>query len=286
VFLTEEAAMVTVGLVSPGSMGAAVGASAVAGGTTVMWASEGRSDASRRRAPAAGLEDAGDLRSLCEEADVLLSVCPPHAAIATAERVAATGFDGVYVDANAVAPETARAIAGLVGTSYVDGGIIGAPPTPTNSTRLYLAGDAAPMVADLFSAGPLEAIVMTGGAPAASALKVAFAAWTKGSSALLLAVRAYAAAEHMEDDLLEEWSRSLPDLPERTSTTAAWVAQRAWRWAGEMDEIAGAFASAGLPDGFHRGAAEVCRRLDRRKDQPGTTVEQVVSDLLDGRRGG
>jgi 3-hydroxyisobutyrate dehydrogenase-like beta-hydroxyacid dehydrogenase len=274
--------VVTVGLVSPGSMGAAVGACAVAGGTRVLWASEGRSGTSRSRAAEAGLEDAGDLRSLCGTADVLLSICPPHAAVTTAEQVAATGFAGVYVDANAVAPATARAIAELVGPTsrFVDGGIIGSPPTPSNSTRLYLAGSDAALVADLFAAGPLEAIVMAGDPPAASALKVAFAAWTKGSSALLLAVRAYAAAEHMEDDLLQEWSRSLPDLPERTTTTAAWVGPRAWRWAGEMDEIAGAFAAAGLPDGFHRGAAEVCRRLDERKDRPGTTIDEVVSDLL------
>ncbi len=156
--------MVTMGLVSPGSMGAGVGASAVAGGTRVLWASSGRSDASRRRAVEAGLEDAGDLRSLCEETEILLSVCPPHAAVNTAEEVAAAGFEGVYVDANAVAPATARTIAERLGprARFVDGGIIGAPPTPTNATRLYLAGDAAPMVAGLFEAGSLEAIVMAG----------------------------------------------------------------------------------------------------------------------------
>lgn len=279
--------MVTLGLISPGSMGAAVGACAAAGGARVLWASEGRGDATQRRAADAGLEDAGDLRSMCDAAEIVLSVCPPHAAVTTAEQVAATGFDGIYVDANAIAPATARAIADLLGAGarFVDGGIIGAPPTPNNSTRLYLAGADAPTVAGLFDAGPLEAIVMTSDPPAASALKVAFAAWTKGSSALLLAVRAYAAAEHMESDLLEEWSRSLPDLPERTTTTAAWVGPRAWRWAGEMDEIAGAFAAVGLPDGFHRGAAEVCRRLDGRKDQAGTTVDAVVGDLLGGSSG-
>lgn len=280
--------MVTVGLIAPGSMGAAVGACAVAGGTRVVWASHGRSRVTAHRAAAAGLEDVGDLPSLCDAADLVLSICPPHAAVATAEQVAATGFDGVYVDANAIAPATAHAIAGIVGTSarFVDGGIIGAPPSPTGSTRLYLAGDDAPLVAELFSAGPLEVVEMGGAPPAASALKVAFAAWTKGSSALLLAVRAYAAAEHLEEDLLGEWGRSLPELPERTATTAAWVGPRAWRWTGEMDEIAGAFAAAGLPEGFHRSAAEVCRRLEGRKDQPGTTVDEVVTDLLGRPRDG
>lgn len=276
--------MVTMGLISPGSMGAAVAASATAAGTEVLWASEGRSVASMERATEAGLRDAGNLQTLCDSVDVLLSICPPHAAAANAAAVAACGFEGVYVDANAISPATARSIEETVGpaATFVDGGVIGAPPNPSNQTRLYLAGEQAPMLAGLLTAGTLEVIVMAGPPPAASALKVAFAAWTKGSSALLLAVRAYAAAESLDEELLLEWSRSLPDLPERTETTAGWVGPRAWRWAGEMDEIAGAFEAAGLPGGFHVAAADICGRLDGLKDQPGTSIDQVISDLLGG----
>jgi 3-hydroxyisobutyrate dehydrogenase-like beta-hydroxyacid dehydrogenase len=271
----------TVGLLSPGAMGAAIGACIVAGGARVLWASAGRTRASEDRARHAGLDDVGDLQRLCAEVDVLLSVCPPHAALSTAREVAANAFDGVYVDANAIAPATALDVARVVepAASFVDGGIVGPPPRSAGSTRLYLAGDEAPRVAELFSA-PLETVVLDAGAPAASALKVAFAAWTKGTSALLLAVRAYAASQGVEDDLVAEWCRSLPDLPARTERTATEVAPKAWRWVGEMEEIAEAFEAAALPGDLHMGAAEVYRRLSGWKDHPGATIGDVIGDLL------
>ncbi len=279
----EEHRMTAVGIVSPGAMGAAVGACLTRAGTTVRWSSAGRSEATRRRAEEADLDDVGTLDSLCDRAEVLLSVCPPHAAIATAEAVAACGFTGVYVDANAIAPATAQRVAGIVGdrARFVDGGIIGPPPREPGTTRLYLAGSAAPSVAALFAPEPLTAVVLGGDVPSASALKVAYAAWTKGSSALLLTVRAFAAVEGVEEDLLAEWSRSIPDLPERTEAVAARNAPKAWRWVGEMEEIADALAVTGLPDGFHRGAAEIYRRLGHRKDTDGATIADVVTDLLD-----
>jgi 3-hydroxyisobutyrate dehydrogenase-like beta-hydroxyacid dehydrogenase len=273
----------TVGLLSPGAMGAAVGACVVAAGARVVWASVGRSQATQDRAHRAGLDDVGDLRRLCAEADVLLSICPPHAALSTARDVAANGFDGVYVDANAIAPSTAREVARVVepAASFVDGGLIGPPPRSAGTTRLYLAGGGAAGVAQLF-APPLETVVLGTGAPAASALKVAFAAWTKGTSALLLAVRAYAASQGVEDDLVAEWWRSLPDLPARTERTATEIAPKAWRWVGEMEEIAEAFEAAALPGDLHRGAAAVYRRLSGWKDRPDATVEDVIADLLGG----
>src|SRR5689334_25197244 len=104
-------------------MGAAVGAVLRGRGTRVVWASEGRSDETRARAEAAGLED---VRSVAEVArsDVVFSICPPHAALAVARSA---DFRGIYVDANAVSPATARAVGEAVG-ELVDGGIVGAPP--------------------------------------------------------------------------------------------------------------------------------------------------------------
>ena len=196
--------------------------------------------------------------------DVVLSICPPHAAAEVAEEVAALDFRGCYVDANAVAPETARSIAATVargGAAYVDGGIVGGPPRQAGTTRLYLAGDDAQRVAVLFAGGPLETVVLSGGVPAASALKMAFAGWTKGSAALLLAVRALAASHDVEAALLEEWQRSLPDLDGRSERAAASGGRKGWRWVGEMDEIAASLEACGLPGGFHEAAAEVYRRL-------------------------
>jgi len=89
---------------------------------------------------------------------------------------------------------------------------------------------------------------------------MAYAAWTKGTAALLLAIRALARVEGVEDALLAEWERSQPDLPGGSEAAARSAVAKGWRWVGEMEEIADTFAAAGLPDGFHRAAAEIYRR--------------------------
>ena len=207
---------VTVGLLHPGEMGAAVGRCLAAAGHRVLWVPEGRSPGSAARAAAAGLTAAsGGLAGLVREAGVIVSVCPPHAALDLARQVA--GFGGVYVDANAVSPATAREIARIVeagGASYVDGGIIGTPPVGPGFIRLYLSGTRAGEVQRLFAGGEVDARVIGGGASvAASALKMAYASWTKGSAALLLAARGLARAEAVEEALLAEWSISQPAWP-------------------------------------------------------------------------
>jgi 3-hydroxyisobutyrate dehydrogenase-like beta-hydroxyacid dehydrogenase len=274
----------TVGILHPGAMGSSVAAAARAGGARVLFASEGRGEATRRRGLEAGLEDAGDLASLLEASDCVVSVCPPHAAHAQAKAVAALGFRAVYADVNAVAPATAREIARVAeaaGASFVDGGIVGPPARRPGTTRLYLSGGEAHRVASLFAKGCLEAIVLEGPPGAASALKVCFASYTKGSAALLTAVRALARHEGVDEALLEEWGRSMPGLADRSEAGARATAPKAWRFVGEMEEIADAFAAAGLPDGFHRAAAELYRRLAVYKDAPEPPLlEDVVRALL------
>jgi 3-hydroxyisobutyrate dehydrogenase-like beta-hydroxyacid dehydrogenase len=248
---------VIVGLVHPGEMGAALGAALGAGGHDVVWASAERSEATAARAREAGLEDAGSVGEIARRCDAVLSICPPHAALEVAAAFAA--YRGLYVDANAIAPRTARRIAGRV-PRFVDGGIVGPPPPSGGGTRLYLSGVEAPMVAELFAGSPVETVVVSREPGAASAVKMAFAAWTKGSSALLLATRELARAEGVERVLLEEWARSLPHLEAQSERAARSAAAKGWRWIGEMEEIATACADAGLPDGFHLAAAEVYRR--------------------------
>jgi 3-hydroxyisobutyrate dehydrogenase-like beta-hydroxyacid dehydrogenase len=238
-------------------MGSAVGATLASRGETVIWASAGRSAATAERAQIAGLEDVGSVEELCRRSDVIISVCPPHAAAEVAE--AAQGFPGIYVDANAVSPATARSIEELVGRC-VDGGIIGPPPAEQGTTRLYLSGREAGLVADLFAETTVDARVVSAEVGAASAVKMAFAGWTKGSAALLLAIRALARVEGVEETLLDEWRLSLPQLEDRSVAAARSAQKKSWRWIGEMEEIAQTFASAGLPDGFHRAAAEIYRR--------------------------
>jgi len=264
-----------VGLLHPGEMGAAVGQCLAAAGHRVLWVPSGRSPASAARAEAAGLTAvaAKGLAGLVREADVIVSVCPPHAALDVARQV--TGFGGVYVDANAVSPGTAREIARIVeagGASYVDGGIIGTPPVAAGFIRLYLSGARAGEVQRLFAGGDVDARVIGGGASvassaaatsavAASAVKMAYASWTKGSAALLLTARALARAEGVEEALLAEWGISQPGLAERSAGAAGSAAAKGWRWVAETEEIAAAMAAAGLPDGFHQAAAEVYRRV-------------------------
>ena len=247
--------MAIVGVLHPGAMGSAVGAALRDQGHEALWASEGRSAATVARAQAAGMGDVGTVPAVLARAEVVLSICPPHAAVETAELAA--GFDGVYVDANAVSPDSARAAQAAAGGRFVDGGIIGPPPAQGATTRLYLSGEEAADVARLFEGGPLEAIVLEGGVGAASALKMAYAAWTKGTAALLVAIRATARAHGVDDALLDEWALSQPRLAERYERAVDSSAEKGWRWVAEMREIAQTFAAAGQPDGFHLAAAEV-----------------------------
>lgn len=257
-----------VGLLHPGEMGASVGAAALSAGNEVLWASSGRSRETRERADHARLRDAGDLGALLASSEVVLSVCPPHCAVDIAGDVAEAGFEGLYVDANAVAPSTSRGIEQMLteaGVDYVDGGIIGPPARAAGSTRLYLSGARAPEVAALFEGSVLGAETVGASAGRASALKMAYAAWTKGSDAMLLAVRSYALAEGVEESLLHEWGLSQAGLEAR-SERAGESAGRAWRFEGEMHQIGHAFADAGLPEGFHRAAASVYRGLRDYRD--------------------
>jgi 3-hydroxyisobutyrate dehydrogenase-like beta-hydroxyacid dehydrogenase len=243
--------MSVVGLLHPGEMGAAIGNALVGAGHTVLWASEGRSDATRARA--AAFEDAGTVTELAARSDVVFSVVPPHASRDVAAAV--QPFRGIYVDANAVAPETARS---LGAPRFVDGGIVGGPPAP----HLYLSGEEAGAVAELFDGSALATFVVAD----ASALKCAYAAWTKGSAALQLAAREYARRTGVEAALLAEWEQ-LGLRPDESR-----VAAKAWRFVGEMEEIANAFADEDLPPGFHEAAAEIYRSIGR------PTVNGSVND--------
>jgi 3-hydroxyisobutyrate dehydrogenase-like beta-hydroxyacid dehydrogenase len=294
-----------IGLLHPGEMGAAVAACLTGRGYQVLWVPAGRGPATQARAAAAGLtaaagpDAAGQAAGLARRADIILSICPPHAALEVARAVAAAGFTGVYVDANAISPGTAREVAAAVesaGARYVDGGIIGLPPSPVpakeaspGSTRLYLAGGSAAgdgdgpaaQVAALFRGTALTPVILRNDNPAgASALKMAYASWTKGSAALLLAARALAGAEGVADSLLAEWSLSQPGLESRSLGAARSAAAKGWRWVGEMEEIAASMTADGLPGGFHQAAAEVFRRSSADAAQAGGPDDALIGAVL------
>lgn len=270
----------TIGFLHPGKMGASLAACA-GGAAERLWASAGRSPATAARAAVAGLVDAGDLASLCRRSDVVVSICPPSSAEGVAAQVAATGFGGVYIDANAISPATAARVGARFGDRYVDGGVIGPPAERPGITRLYLAGPQAAGLAPLWAGSALDVRPLTDsaeGAPA-STLKMAYAAWTKGSNALLLAVNALASQAGALEALRAEWELSQPGLRERSDRVAAGSGPKAWRFEGEMAEIATTMATAGLPEGFHRGAEDLYRRLAGFKDHPGPTLAEILAVL-------
>ncbi|MBL8378932.1 MAG: NAD(P)-dependent oxidoreductase [Burkholderiales bacterium] len=257
----------TVAILHPGEMGSAVAARLAARGQRCVWASQGRSAATAARAH--GIVDCGTLAAALREADIALSVCPPHGAFELARAVAAVGFSGIYVDANAIAPATAREVGRIVtanaGARFVDGGIIGPPPEKAGTTRLYLSGADAAALAAAWNDEILGVIALDGEAGAASALKACYAGWNKGSIALLTAIRALARQEGVDAALIDEWELSQPGLARRSEAITT-QAYKAWRWVAEMEEIAASLSAVGLPPGFHEAAAEVFARLEGFKE--------------------
>ncbi len=269
-----------VGVLHPGAMGAAVGSALRPRAGAVVWAAAGRSQATSKRAELADLVGVPDVAALARRSDVVISVCPPHAARAVADEVAAAleapdGANGVsgrsdrsdgarrpiYVDANAVSPATVHAIADRLGADrVVDGAIIGPPAWERGHTVLWLSGAAAADVAALFAGSPFDARVLGPELGTASALKACFALQSKALPAIWLELGAAARGYGVEEELRGELERHGVDL-DAALGRASGGAEKAWRWAGEMDEAADALAAAGLPDGFSRAAAEIYRRL-------------------------
>jgi 3-hydroxyisobutyrate dehydrogenase-like beta-hydroxyacid dehydrogenase len=276
VSVTSRVACMNLGILHPGAMGAVLAGEASA---TALWASEDRSRETIGRARRHGLVDSGSMPDLVAASDMLISVCPPHAAVDVAEQVADLGFEGIYVDANAVAPATVRDVATRF-ARFVDGGIVGPPPTEPGLTRFYLAGPEAETVAAVWHGSNLDARVLEGGIGSASALKAAYAGWTKGSTALLLAVRAYAEANGLGESIVAEWETSIPGLADRADATARRIGRKAWRFEGEMAEIATAMQHAGLPGGFHDAAREIYHRLSDLRGGEEQSVEEVNRRLL------
>jgi 3-hydroxyisobutyrate dehydrogenase-like beta-hydroxyacid dehydrogenase len=272
-----------IGILHPGDMGISIAASAQNAGNQVYWASAGRSPDTRARAAKHGLRDAGTLANLCRECEIIISVCPPHAAEQVADQALAAGFRGLYLDANAIAPQRAIRIGETMtaaGAGFVDGGIIGGPAWKPGSTWLYLAGPQADRIAASFTAGPLETETLGAAIGKASALKMCFAAYSKGTTALLCAILATAEDLGVRQELARQWERDNSGFPDEAARRARGVTAKAWRFAGEMEEIASTFREAGMPGEFHTAAAIVYRRLASFKDARATPdLEDVLAAL-------
>jgi 3-hydroxyisobutyrate dehydrogenase-like beta-hydroxyacid dehydrogenase len=271
-----------IGLLHPGAMGASVGGAARSNQHTVLWASAGRTGSTHARARRANLEDAGTVAALVKASEIVLSVCPPHAAEEVAREVSQLGFTGVYVEGNAISPDRTRAIQRIIedaGADYVDGGIIGGPAwTHEAKTHMYLSGPRAQEVAACFEGSPLRSPAISDRIGAASALKMGYAAYTKGTTALLTAILGMVEKEGVRAELARQWGDT---FTEQTVRRVCANTAKAWRFVGEMQEIAATFKGAGLPGGFHEAAADVFERLEEFKDHSEPpAIEAVLKALL------
>jgi 3-hydroxyisobutyrate dehydrogenase-like beta-hydroxyacid dehydrogenase len=277
---------VTVGLLHPGSMGAAIGAQLVSNDVRTLWVEDGRGAASRKRAEDAGLVARPSLGDLAE-CSIIVSICPPASAVDVAKAVATTEFQGVYLDANAISPGHACEIETLFaergGVVVVDGGVVGPPPRKPGTSRLYLSGpdDVVREIRDLFAPTTLQPIVLKGPVGQASALKLSFATYNKISYAL--AAQAYALADHhgVYDELRDLAGAVLPNTPFGKPEEIATAGQRAWRWEGEMAEIGAACVDAAVPDDMLRAAEGTFAAWTAFKDDETVTVQQLLTALTD-----
>ncbi len=276
----------TVAIVAPGNMGAGVARRLTDNKVTVLTTLEGRSEASITRARDAGMRDV-DERQLVE-ADFLLSIMPPGEALAFARHLApllaAANRKPVYVDCNAVSPDTAAAIATVIaetGAAFADAGIIGPPPKPGSSnTKLYTSGPAAKELARLNDYG-LIVRVLGGPLTAASALKMSYAGITKGFTALgtamLLAATRGGAAEALKAELAD----SRPDLLQYLSRTIPIMYPKAYRFEDELDEIS-EFVGKDRPESeMLAAAARLYERMA--EDFEGEKVEIAALDKFLGK---
>lgn len=253
----------TVGILSPGDMGSAIGETLAKHGVRVLVALDGRSDRTRALAAEAGLEDVGTVEQMVSQATHVLSVMVPSEAIGAAERVAralrTTGASLVYADLNAVSPGTTQRIGKIVeeaGARFVDGGIVGGPPRGSVNPKIYASGPNAAELAVLAEHG-LIVPVIGDKVGQASGLKMCYAALTKGLQALGTELLVTARLLGLDETLKAEHVDSQPVLRNWLARSMLGMPPKAHRWVGEMEEIAATFEEVGLTPRMLLGAADM-----------------------------
>jgi len=272
--------MAKIGILHPGEMGISIAASAMNSGHDVFWLSENRSDQTRQRAEKQNLIEMQVLPKFCQTCEIIISVCPPHAAEAVAKLVVEGRFRGFYLDANAISPQRSIRMGQMMGEKnihFIDGGIIGGPAWKPKETWLYLSGKKANVIAGFFKNGLLETKIVGDEIGKASALKMCYAAYSKGTTALLTAVLATAESLGVREELYEQWDFDNSGFSEQVNRRVIRAAAKAWRFEGEMREIASTFQEAGLPTGFHEAAAEVYHRMANLKK---TNMTHALDEIL------
>ena len=286
-------AVKTVGIMSPGDMGSGVGGVLKRNGLTVLTALDGRSEDTRERAAEQGITDVGSLDDLVKASDLILSILVPSEARSfaqdVAEAIVRTDADVAVADCNAISPATGIKIDEIItaaGGRFIDAGIIGGSPRTGAVPRIYASGEHASVLAELDGKG-IKVPVLNGPVGRASGLKMCYAAITKGTSALYASTLMTAKSLGLYEDLIREMQGS------QASTLAAMdgvksISARAFRWIGEMEEIAATFEDAGATPKIHLGAAETFQQIADSSighERVGTvdrdrTLEQTIEQLL------
>jgi putative dehydrogenase len=235
--------MAVIGIIAQGMMGTGVGRRLHESGATVRTLLTGRSQASAERARTAGMAAVADERELLAGADFFLAILPPGETEALARRLAPTlkALDKkpVYVDCNAVSPQTAVRVGEIIaptGTDFVDAGIIGGPPRPGYSPTIYASGPTAGQTAVLRDWG-IDWRVIDGPIGAASGLKMSYAGITKGTTAIASAMLLGAARFGCGEALIAELSESQPQMLAHFRNSIPRMYDKAYRWVAEMEEI-------------------------------------------------
>jgi 3-hydroxyisobutyrate dehydrogenase-like beta-hydroxyacid dehydrogenase len=268
-------------------MGAAIAAQARRKGARVLWCPVGRSQATRERAVKGGLEQVDNLGALLDRSEIVLSICPPAAAVQVATQVAQHKFRGLYIEANATSPQRCIRIAQRLmngGTEVVDAAIFGTPPETGGDakTAIYLAGRHADIetVCGLFEGTAVEPIRLDGGIGSASALKMAHSGYQKTTAVLAAVALAYAARYGVTRPLIAE-ARMSPRSPLAEPAQLPSVAAQAWRWTPELHEVADALEAEELPRDLALAAAAILFRWHDDKDDDSLPLKTVLARLAD-----
>jgi 3-hydroxyisobutyrate dehydrogenase-like beta-hydroxyacid dehydrogenase len=256
----------TVGIMSPGDMGSGVGGALKQNGFRVITVLDGRSDDSRTRAAEQGIDDVGSLDGLVKSSDLILSILVPSEALSFAQDIAEslvrTDSQVPIADCNAVSPATGIKISEIIsaaGGKFIDAGIIGGSPRGGATPRFYASGEHAHILGELNGKG-IDVPVMDGPIGRASALKMVYAALSKGTAALYASTLMTAKSLDIYGDLIQELEMSQAATLASMSSVNS-ISSKAFRWIGEMEEIADTFGDAGTSPHTHRGAAETFQKI-------------------------
>ena len=283
----------TVAILSPGDMGHAVGRALGEHGFDVITCLKGRSERTRRLAQKGRFRDVPSLEEMVSQADLVLSILVPAEATGVARRVAeamrAAGVGRPFADCNAVSPQTAEAMSAVIegaGGRFIDASIIGGPPGRAARPRFYVSGPSAAVMSELDGKG-IDVRPLGDAVGKASGIKMCYAALTKGTTALSVALLTAAEAMGLSHELRAELQSSQGDAYKRMESSVPRLPANAFRWIGEMEEISATFRHVGVAGDIHKGAAEVYRLLSEtpfateapEQVDPDRTLQQTVAAL-------